>query len=456
MKNILILFSLVLLLSSCDEWLDIKPKGKIIPDKTQDYRMLLDQVKEKGKSTGFKNGYFNVTLSSDDVEIYDDALNMYYAEMDKKIYTWQESIVLNDEEDYDWKNLYSQIYVANLVASQVMDSDGPIDVRKQLLAEAKIQRAFSYFVLVNTYGKHYNSNTSDTDLGVPLLLKGDLNANLKRASVKKVYDQIIIDINQSIEDLPEVAEYNHRPSKCAAFALLARVYLFMADYKAALENSEEALKLNNALYDYNKLPENPYYGGVIGLPEMFENKEIVFCKPASDMYTPLLISKDLKDLYGDNDIRFTGRFSVEWFEPYTHYMYNYVLAMYKSYGLNVSEILLMRAECNARLGAFSKAMDDVNTIREKRVTTGHYVAQTADNTEEALKIVKDERRRELAFRGMRWFDLKRYNAHDNANISLTRFSNGVNYTLNANDNRWAFPIGMKYILKNPEIEQNPY
>lgn len=115
----------------------------------------------------------------------------------------------------------------------------------------------------------------------------------------------------------------------------------------------------------------------------------------------------------------------------------------------------MRAECNARKGNYALAMNDVNTIREKRYTKGTYTALSASNAVEALEIVKEERRRELAFRGLRWFDLKRYNVYDDANISLSRTIEGVEYRLEANSNRWAFPIGMKYILKNPEIIQNP-
>ncbi|WP_406629940.1 RagB/SusD family nutrient uptake outer membrane protein, partial [Ornithobacterium rhinotracheale] len=32
--------------------------------------------------------------------------------------------------------------------------------------EALIARAYSHFILVNLFGKHYNTQTSDTDLGV--------------------------------------------------------------------------------------------------------------------------------------------------------------------------------------------------------------------------------------------------------------------------------------------------
>jgi hypothetical protein len=69
--------------------------------------------------------------------------------------------------------------------------------------------------------------------------------------------------------------------------------------------------------------------------------------------------------------------------------------------------------------------------------------------------VKEERRRELAFRGARWFDIKRYNVSDNAGITVTHKLNNDTYALAPGSPRTVLPIGRKYIGLNPEITQNP-
>ena len=46
--------------------------------------------------------------------------------------------------------------------------------RNRVRAEAKVGRAFEYYLLVNTFGKHYGTSSS-TDLGVPLVLHADVS-----------------------------------------------------------------------------------------------------------------------------------------------------------------------------------------------------------------------------------------------------------------------------------------
>ena len=127
---------------------------------------------------------------------------------------------------------------------------------------------------------------------------------------------------------------------------------------------------------------------------------------------------------------------------------------YLQVGLNVPEMYLIRAETNARLGNKSEAINDLNTLRSKRYRTGTLVLYDANNytQDQVLQLVKDERRRELWLRGVRWFDLKRYNSLDNANITIERFFTGDK--LKPGDYGWVMPIGNKYINQNPEIIQN--
>ena len=84
----------------------------------------------------------------------------------------------------------------------------------------------NFFLLVNVYGKQYDARTAGTDLGVPLMLEGDINKQEARATVAQVYERIFEDLNEALtlltEDMPR---YAHIPGRAAAYALRSRVWL---------------------------------------------------------------------------------------------------------------------------------------------------------------------------------------------------------------------------------------
>src|SRR5690606_11240619 len=125
-------------------------------------------------------------------------------------------------------------YTSNEIITLVMDSQkGGERQKKQILAEAKVQRAYAYFLLVNQYGGIYNPQTAQSMVGVPLLLKPDLYPKLNRADLKTVYTQMLADLNEALSDLPDRAENNRHPDKAAVHAILATVYLHMRDFEQA-------------------------------------------------------------------------------------------------------------------------------------------------------------------------------------------------------------------------------
>src|SRR5690606_14105810 len=62
-------------------------------------------------------------------------------------------------------------------------------------------------------------------------------------------------------------------------------------------------------------------------------------------------------------------------------------------GLATDELLLIRAECFARLGKTSQAILDLNALLAKRWKSGSFVPFTARTSEDALKIILEERRK---------------------------------------------------------------
>jgi len=113
-------------------------------------------------------------------------------------------------------------------------------------------------------------------------------------------------------------------------------------------------------------------------------------------------------------------------------------------GVSVPEIMLIMAECRARgNGDGENASIILRQLRAKRFPTTY-----TDNIGGSIDEVKAERRRELAMT-FRWYDLKRYNALDNANITITKrarrdpfsaSSDIVTYKLAPNAPTYALPM----------------
>jgi hypothetical protein len=123
-------------------------------------------------------------------------------------------------------------------------------------------------------------------------------------------------------------------------------------------------------------------------------------------------------------------------------------------GIATEEMYLARAECEARLGNTQDAMTDLNTLLVTRWVSGTFTKYTATSATDALGQILMERRKELAFRGTRWMDLRRLNKDPNYAITLTRNINGQIFTLQPNSPRYVFEIPPDEELLDP-LPQNP-
>ena len=454
-----VLILVLVLISSCnkEEWLDIQPKGEVIPTTVKDYRLLLDQVYGIGISPGFGDTYANTDYMSDDFTINDNTSNQFGAQV-IRAYTWDNDLYLANEEDSDWATLYGQIYPANIIIEEIMSAtNGSESEKLEILAEAKIQRAFSYFALVNMYGLHYNEDAASNP-GVPMRLDSELSgADLSRKSVQEVYNLIIEDVESSIPNLPDVPETNnhkHRPSKVNAYAFLARIYLYMADYEKALDAANSSYAIYNTINNYN---DYGFYFDVLYLDQPQNDKQLLWSKGSPNTYSLLVASDELFSMYTEDDLRKTMFSPISFLfgiQEEGNAFGSPFFTNYRGSGFTVPEVLLIRAECNARLNNLDLALADVNLIRENRFKTGTYTPLISTDKAEVLDIVKNERRMELVGSGLRFFDLKRYNEFDNANITLSRDLNGETYSLQANGKNWALPIAKKYINATPAIGDN--
>ena len=76
----------------------------------------------------------------------------------------------------------------------------------------------------------------------------------------------------------------------------------------------------------------------------------------------------------------------------------------------------------------------------------------AENVGDAMAVVLEERIRELVFRGLRWFDLRRLNKDPRFKVTLERIYNSSTYHLEPNGKMYCFPIPRTEKMYNHLIE----
>lgn len=369
-----------------------------------------------------------------------------------------------------WYDLYSRLYNVNLAVERISNSTNlSKNVHQQLTGELLFLRSFIFFYLVNLYGDVPLTKTSDYRV----------NSRLPRAPVSKVYEQIISDLKQAVNllgdnyvsaDSKTKSVDKVRPNKWTATALLARVYLYTADWTNA--EIQASLIINNPNYQLDSLngvflknsseaiwqlqPVNPGWNTwdafVFVLPST---------GPTANSSTdghPVFLSDQVIQSFEDNDKR-----KLKWVDSITvntpagigTYFFAY---KYKSATLNaplteylmvfrLAEQYLIRAEARAQQDKISDARSDLNAIRMRSGLPN----TTAGDKQSLLNAIIHERQVELFTEwGHRWFDLKRTNRINEIMNTIAPLK-GTSW----NKNWELWPIPLYEIKQNPNLVQNP-
>jgi hypothetical protein len=462
MKQIFNIITSIFILSAftgCKKYVDIKTQGSLVPQETINYRYLLNNP------STFEGTARMMDLAADDINIIDSAqmanlaASNYYLYF-VNTYTWQPGIyTISGETDVEWDALYKIIYNSNVIIAETPSSTGGTDsMKNELIAEAKVYRAEAYLTLVNLYAKPYDATTAATDEGVPLITAPTIDAKLSRAPVADVYKLIIDDLTTVYPLLPKVNAFNTLPSRAAAFAILSRANLYMGNHEQAGNWADSALSIQNTLNNLSTLT-------TFSFPGRLKNPEIILSKlPYSGfsyMPTALRLSDSVLNLLGTTDLRYSffttpaSYFSSTLYTGRFSFRENIGTYETRNVGPSVPEMMLIKAEAQARKGDVNGALTIINKLRQNRFTTANYTPVTATTASEALVQVIKERQREFFCKGLRWFDMRRLKNDPLFSYTVTRKFRGTTYTLESTSNRYVFPISDYYRQFNPGITANP-
>lgn len=469
MKHVIYIYMLVcgLVFSSCNDYLDIVPKGNKIPSTLADYEALLRDEYAIGQ-TSISNALYLLN------DYYVTVSNLNSPTLTRANYMWDETadrILLNNADESTYYQLYAAISSCNLIVENVPSSTEATDAeRAEVIAYAKVIRSLCYFVLANYYADTYDAATAGEKLSVPLITSANINAPSQQVTIQVIYDFIIQGVQDAIDGgLPEQSMTVLHPNLGAAYALLARVYLQMQNYSEALSYANLALGQNDQLYDWNayydkhrSTIENPEDYTGLPTPTDYSYVENYYfrCGNGSPNYTTneLNIPVERAERFEEGDARFLSRWKL-----YSQNQDTYYRGVGNGYfnwgGLTTTEVYLIKAECQARLaqgGDFTEAMNTLNAVRQTRIRPEVYQPLTASTLTEAIELIRRTKDNELIFSIVPFADARRFNQEGTYARTMTKTYEGETYTLRPDSHLWTmpFPAGAINNPGNGTIQQN--
>lgn len=442
------LIAMLLSLSGCDKYLDIVPKGQVIPENKEEYRALLNQ----GYNTFPKNKellQMRGVQVTPNIDPYGHSGFPAY----RNIYTWHDGADTQGEtEEYSYYSLYTVIFYANSIILGVQPDD---DDLSQLLGEAYLLRAYTYFELTNMYGPKYSAQTRDTKV-VPINNEINIEQNFPRATLGQLYDQIESDLLQAEKYLKvtqwQQPQYKYRASIDALHALASRIYLYKSDWQRSLNEAQKALTISQALTDLRQSEDKEFK-----LPSHYQSPENIWAMEelfSMQIREYAFAAPDFYNSFSDQDLRKKLYFSEltdqnTWMSYPASGKFNG-----KNYRVTVrrAEVYLNAAEASARLGKSDEAKQYLMELISKRYTPEGVEAQKValqPLTGEALiSFILNERQHELGIEGHEWYDYKR-----TTQPALTKVVEGKEYHLQAGDARYVLRLPKSALASNPLLTE---
>lgn len=451
-KNILGACILSVFMSGCG-YLDVVPKGESVIETVDDYLGLIEELNSNFPTENFlhlpeETIHYNMT----------DVIN-YKIPIMSANYLWDESFdrAKYIERDDLYNATYKRISKLNILLDGIDDAKGSEVKRVKGKAQARILRAYNYFVLVNLYAKPYNEQTASTDRAIIVRAEFNMESTPAQSTVQEVYDFIQSDIEAALADLPEQKDNPHRPGKALGYALKSKVHLYKGELDNAIEAAKKVFDYNVGLWDLEKYADeklgNPMTVVDFDMPEC-----LLHYNGANKMDPePIHITKELAAMFEATDLRktlFLFRNPHPMAEKGSLCFGTYNKVRWNVSGIRLSEVYLILAECYARKGMVQEALDQVNELREYRFRAEDFKPLEAANAAEARQIVVDERRRELMLTNNSFFDMKRYTVIPEYRRTLTKVVNGEQRTLSPDSHLYVIPFSIEALESNPNLIQN--
>lgn len=397
----------------------------------------------------------------------------------------------------NWEALYKTINYCNTVIKfgpEVVATDNTLSTTNlnAYLAEAHGLRGLMYFYLLRSFGE------------VPLKLEPTYNDTqigpIKKSTQQEVYQQIIADLTFAATNAQNtygnMVEDRGRLTKFTAYTALADAYLWMEEYQKCIDACDKVIESGKYQLLPTGTPQTNFYTNVYfngnSVESIFEFQfDIQKLNPFAPMFG--ITGREFRaadwiaegNLFGVDalntanvDVRGNGTSMLEANASISKYTFQRTAATSYAHWFvyRYADVLLMKAEALTWLAPgnvanATTAIGLVNQVRTRRNALSYVADKTIESpdpniTENVSQYVFEERAREFAFEGKRWYDILRNakrNNYANEKILLNIVSASAQPSKQQTvinkykDHRsHYFPIYSYELQTNKALVQNPF
>lgn len=408
-----IIISLPIAFASCDKYLDVVPDNRTEINTTDKLAKLVADAYPKASYAAMLNS--RVDYVTDKGAGFQENLSNTDA------FFWRD---LTDEQQdtptYFWRKCYYSIAEANH-ALKAAEEMGYSKDRVPYIAEAKMVRAFSHFLLVSLFSKFYDIKGNNSTAGIPYVTEPETVAlpSYDRRTVEETYESIENDLLEALPDIGADITYSvprYHFTQAASNAFACRFYLFKGQWSKVIEHANKVFPTptefvgeeNNKNVSsadkatiYAKNNFQPWLGSYktapssddikIGYTVASNTSNLLLTEMSSRMsryantWRYGCIAMDLAQTLDNTVINVTG--SGKWAYRTFYNGDNYYVPKYYEHfvktDINASsgfiytifptfrneEVLLNRAEAYAMSNEYDKAIADLNIFCRQRITS---------------------------------------------------------------------------------------
>ena len=441
------------LLTSCTDFLDIKPYGKTIAKTTHEFAALVNSMSGGiDGSIGGESWAGSLLFTTSDNSSFEEASdNMETNLTEMPLGSFLRTYIGQMSSSDYYENLYEVIARCNMVFDDY--SDGK-DTREgqDLIGTCYALRGVAYYQLLRMYCAPALSD--DEKLGVPIVTTFDMEAKPIRSTMDETVSQAESDLKAALNC--HIQDDMYRFNDDVIKGYLARLYFWAGRFEEAKAMADDVLSRHPLLKgdaykemitSHNGLTGNMLIRGDRLAKDYFSTQnQYLQARPLSIRYVKLFAEKD-------RDIRYK-------------FFFNSKRKSTKAYisSLRSAELAFISMESAYHLGKEAEALQMLNDFRATRISDyTPYTMSTlppVDTTEliktdctgkpltPLMQAILNERRKELYLEGDRFFELKR-----NGRPEFWVTSKGLKYT--NYKYMYTFPLPANDIQLNPGLIQNP-
>lgn len=442
-------------LSSCGDFLDVKPVGKLIPTEVSEYENILNNTSTVScyfMMSNNRNCFY--AMMGDNLQVSENQMKYNYTatfanqEMIAG-YIFYDPVLSPTSTPFTWTYGYKAVGLFNNVIDGVSGIDAESESSKAIIAQAKVGRAWFFLNMTLCYGPMYDPNGANDTKVIPFRSSGDPTvANGDLLTTAELFDKVKEDLDYACENCPLTSSNPCRANRACAYALRAEYYMYKRDWNNMLADSKKAWELavanvgsaDDLIYDladfsyYSLSPVSPpegcspeYYMTLQGPDTDFDqttNRENLLFRtaPYGSSTSSFYPSEDWKSLFDkDTDLRwklfaltipgYKGEQGTEAYDDGNQVVYERADNTSTTEALTHPLLLLTKAEAEARTNDLTSALASLNLLRRYRYSGDNTdLAGGASLTQDQLieEILKERRREQPLVSFQRTLDLKRF------------------------------------------------